>query len=482
MDDLLTEISVIVGSQHLLTGDDVRARSDDWMSNTPCQAAAIVRPANTDELSRVMAACHRVRQPVVTHGGLTGLVRGAVASTEEVAISLERMHRIEALDPVGATLIAEAGTPLQRVQEAAAKANMQFAMDLGARGSCTIGGNIATNAGGVRVIRYGMMRDQVLGLEAVLADGSIVSSMNTLLKNNTGYDLKQLFIGSEGTLGIVTRAVLKLQPRLAAVQTAMLACATFDDLTRLLQQMRQCLGEQLAAFEVMWHNHYALLTEESGRHTPPLTLDAGFYVLIESLGSDQHTTAHDFAAAIETAFEHGHICDGVIASSGQQSERLWAIREDIEGLLQLMAPHYTFDISLPIPAMADYARILEAQVKQRWPQGRIVIFGHLGDGNLHVTITTGKPIVPDDKTAVEELVYQPLKALGGSISAEHGIGLDKRAYLTYSRKPAEITLMRTLKNALDPHALLNRHKLLADLASADPMMAAKDRIVVDSSV
>lgn len=469
MDALLTEITAIVGHPHLLEGEEVNARRDDWMQNTPCQARAIVRPANTEELSQVMAACHRARQPVVTHGGLTGLVRGGVVGPGELAISLERMNQIEAIDPISGTLTVQAGTPLQRVQEAANEAGMQFALDLGARGSCTIGGNIATNAGGVRVIRYGMMREQVLGLEAVLADGTQVSSMNHMLKNNAGYDLKQLFIGSEGTLGIVARAVLKLQPQQPAMQTAMVACNTFSDLTALLQYARQTLGEQLAAFEVMWHNHYTLLTEESGRHTPPLATDAAFYVLIETLGSDQEATAQRFESVIESAFEKGHISDAVIASTGQQRERLWAIREDIEGLLHAMSPHFTFDVSLPIPEMDYYARTLEQQIAQRWPKGRVVVFGHLGDGNLHITVTPG-PIENDaalkeEKLAVEALVYGPLAAMGGSVSAEHGIGLDKRAYLHLSRNPAEIAVMRALKKALDPHALLNRDKILADETS-----------------
>lgn len=465
MNALLAEIIAIVGPSHLLEGDDVSARRDDWMHGTPCRARAIVRPADAEQLSQVVAACHRARQPVVPHGGLTGLVGGSVASSDELAISLERMNQIDAIDPISGTLTVQAGTPLQRVQEAAVEAGMQFALDLGARGSCTVGGNIATNAGGVRVIRYGMMREQVLGLEVVLADGTLVSSMNHMLKNNAGYDLKQLFIGSEGTLGIVTRAVLKLKPQQPATQTAMVACDTFNDLTALLQYVRQALGEHLAAFEVMWHNHYALLTEESGRHTPPLATNAAFYVLIETLGSDQEATAQRFESVIERAFENGHISDAVIANATHQRDRLWAIREDIEGLLHHLNPYFTFDVSLPIPEMEHYARTLEEQVAQRWPDGRIVVFGHLGDGNLHITVTTGHPddaALADDKLAVEALVYLPLAAMGGSVSAEHGIGLDKRTYLHLSRTSAEITLMRTLKQALDPHALLNRHKILPD--------------------
>jgi len=463
MESLLKAIEEIVGPANVLRGDDVAARRVDWMSGAPCRAEAIVRPADTTELSRAMALCHTAGKPVVTHGGLTGLVHGAEADADELVISLERMTAIEALDPVGGTLTVQAGAPLQAVQEAAMEAGMQFPLDLGARGSCTIGGNIATNAGGVRVIRYGMMRQQVLGLEAVLADGRVVSSMNRMLKNNAGFDLKQLFIGSEGTLGIVTRAVLRLQPLQPVSHTALVACADFTALTGLLQHVRRTLGEQLGAFEVMWRSHYALLTEESGRHAPPLPSDFPFYALIESLGSDATKSAQRFETAIESAFEAGLLSDAAVASSEQQRERLWAIREDIEGLLHHIAPRFAFDISLPIADMEHYVQALERAVSARWPEGRIVVFGHLGDGNLHVTVGTGRDDA-ETRRAVEALVYEPLAALGGSISAEHGIGIEKRDYLHLSRSPEEIALMRTLKQALDPKGLLNRHKVLPDIA------------------
>lgn len=338
MDAVLKNITAIVGAGNVLTGDDVGARRVDWLTGTPCRAGAIVRPGSTKELAAVMCACHAANQPVVIHGGLTGLVHGAEAAPEELAISLERMTAIEAVDPVGGTLTVQAGAPLQRVQEAAADSGMHFTLDLGARGSCTIGGNIATNAGGIRVIRHGMMRDQVLGLEAVLADGTVVSAMNRMLKNNAGYDLKQLFIGSEGTLGIITRAVLRLQPQQSATQTAMVSCDDFRALTGLLQHMRHTLGEQLVAFEVMWCNHYALLTDESGRHSPPLPPDAAYYVLIEALGHHHAETTQRFEAAIETAFDEALLTNAVVAISEHQRRRLWAIREDIEGLLHHLTP------------------------------------------------------------------------------------------------------------------------------------------------
>ncbi|ELY21906.1 FAD-binding oxidoreductase [Halomonas sp. ATBC28] len=456
----LEALRAIVGPTHVLTGDDVISRSVDWMTGAPCQAGAIVRPADTEQVAAVMRACHQVQQPVVTHGGLTGLVHGAEASPDELVISLERMTAIEEIDQVGGTLSVQAGAPLQRVQEAAKEVGLQFPLDLGARGSCTIGGNIATNAGGVRVIRYGMMRQQVLGLEAVMADGRVVSSMNHMLKNNAGFDLKQLFIGSEGTLGIVTRAVLRLQPPTPSEQTAMVACPSFEALTGLLSHMGKALGGGLGAFEVMWQNHYRLLTETLGRHTPPIATEHPFYVIIDSLGSDTERNATQFSEALESALESELIVDAVIAQSTTQRDGLWAIREDIEGLVKGLAPVLTFDVSLPIADMQRYTNALEAQLTQRWAEAKLVVFGHLGDGNLHISVSVGSAEI-EVRREVEAMVYQPLATLGGSVSAEHGIGLEKRPWLATCRSSAEIELMHTLKQALDPHRLLNRGKILS---------------------
>ena len=458
MQTLLDALAEIVGPDNLLTGDAVHQRRVDWFTSAPCEAAAIVRPGNTEQLSRVMALCHAARQPVVTHGGLTGVVHGAVAAPSELAISLERMSAIEAIDPVGGTLTVQAGAPLQRVQEAAAEIGMQFPLDLGARGSCTIGGNIATNAGGIRVIRYGMMRQQVLGLEAVLADGRVLSSMNHMLKNNAGFDLKQLFIGSEGTLGIVTRAVLRLQPALPSEQCALVAVPSFAALTTLLNLAPRRIG--LSAFEALWSSHYRLMTEESGAHTPPLATDSPFYAILESQGMEAEHDAEQFQALLEEAFEAELITDAVLASSEAQRQAIWAIREDIEVLVRTLKPMFSFDVSLPIPAMEAYVEALEQRLAEAWPGvARLVTFGHLGDGNLHLMITV-RDGGAESRRAVERLVYAPLAEIGGSISAEHGIGLEKRDYLSLSRSETEIATMRLLKQALDPHGLLNPGKVL----------------------
>ncbi|MCS2608048.1 FAD-binding oxidoreductase [Halomonas dongshanensis] len=460
MDTLINDIIDVVGKNGVLLGDDVRQRSVDWFTKASCQAKAIVRPQSTEQLSQIMKLCHAVNQPVVTHGGLTGVVHGAIATPDELVISLELMNQIEDIDAVGSTMQVQAGATLQRVQEAAEAIDMQFALDLGARGSCTIGGNIATNAGGIRVIRYGMMRQQVLGLEVVLSDGTVVSSMNTMLKNNAGYDLKQLFIGSEGTLGIVTRAVLRLHPQMPSEQTALVAVPSFQALTALLSLASKELANGLSAFEALWNNHYALMTAERTKHSPLLATDSPFYAIIETLGSDEEKDAEAFARVLEQALEAELITDAVLAQSSSQRQGIWEVREDIETLVHELDPMFSFDISLPIAHMDAYVTSLEEKLKAQWPEtGQIVVFGHLGDGNLHIMISV-RDAAAESRRQVEALVYGSLTQYRGSISAEHGVGLEKRDYLSLSRSFEEIALMQRLKHALDPKGLLNPGKIL----------------------
>ncbi|HCR99144.1 MAG: FAD-binding oxidoreductase [Halomonas sp.] len=461
MDTLINSLTDIVGKTGVLLGDDVAQRSVDWFTKASCQAKAIIRPQSTEQLSQVMTLCYEANQPVVTHGGLTGVVHGAVASPDELVVSLELMNQIEHIDAVGSTMQVQAGVTLQHVQEAAQEIDRQFALDLGARGSCTVGGNIATNAGGIRVIRYGMMRQQVLGLEVVLSDGTVVSSMNTMLKNNAGYDLKQMFMGSEGTLGIVTRAVLRLHPNMPSEQTAFVAVPSFDALTSLLNMASKELANSLSAFEALWNNHYALMTSATTKHTALLANNSPFYAIIETLGSDDEKDAEAFASVLEKALEAELITDAVLASSSSQREGIWAVREDIETLVHALDPMFSYDISLPITHMDEYVTALEGKLKAQWPETcELVVFGHLGDGNLHIIVTV-RDASQDARRQVEELVYGSLVKYNGSISAEHGVGLEKRDYLTLSRSPEEIALMKRLKQAMDPKGLLNPGKILA---------------------
>ncbi|MEQ1498700.1 MAG: FAD-binding oxidoreductase [Novosphingobium sp.] len=459
MTDLIAQIAGIVGPQGLLTGADVSGRAADFMGFTHCQAKAIVRPASAQELSAVMKLCHAAGQTVVAAGGNTGLVQGTVCTADDLQISLERMRAIGDIDPVGRTMVVDAGCVVQTVQDAAVEHGLKFAVDWGARGSATIGGGIATNAGGNSVVRYGMMRDNVLGLEAVLADGTIISSMNVLLKNNAAYDLKQLFIGSEGTLGIVTRAVLKLQSAPLTTQTAMLACADFAAVQRLFVEIGRRFGPGLTAFEVMWSSFYEPMVA-SGKHTAPLPAGHGCYVIAEMSGTDPEGDPVRFEEVLGSLIEAGVVADAVIAASQAQADQIWAIRDDIPGLMAFTMPSVTFDISLPVRDMDHYVAALTKAAEAEFGETlKLVVFGHIGDGNLHI-LMGAQPFTPETKHRIEDLVYTPLKALNGSVSAEHGIGIDKRDWLAISRSAQEIALMKTIKAALDPKGILNPGKVL----------------------
>jgi len=458
MNNITKKIHDIVGTQGLIVGEDVKSRKADFFGQCENLAMAIVRPASTEELSQVMKLCFENNLNVVPWGGVTGLVHGTATKENDIALSLERMNRIETFDEVAGTMSVEAGCILQTIQETAAEKDWLFALDLGARGTATIGGNIATNAGGNQVIRYGMMRQQVLGLEAVLADGTIISSMNSMLKNNAGYDLKQLFIGSEGTLGIVTKAVLRLNPLPKSKQTALLAVDDFSQLTRLLNSLNSELGGQLTCFEVMWQNFYQLMVNESKKHQDVLPGEHAYYVLVEAQGSNSERDAELFENVLGDIIEAGDINDAVIAQSSVQAEKLWAMRDDIETLAGTLTPVFVFDISIPIVAMEAYIADIEHSIETQWPESRIVIFGHLGDGNLHLGVSVGDGSLAT-RQAVEKIVYQRLEQSNGSVSAEHGIGLEKKDYLSYSRTSNEINLMKTLKQALDPKGILNPGKV-----------------------
>jgi FAD/FMN-containing dehydrogenase len=414
-----------------------------------------VRPANTDEVAAVMKLCHAAGQVVIPVGGNTGLVEGATAGEDDILLSLERMNAIESLDETGCTMTVQSGVPLHTVQERAADADLMFPVDFGARGSAQIGGAISTNAGGNAVIRYGMMREQVLGLEAVLADGTVVSSMNRLLKNNAGYDLKQLFIGTEGTLGIITRAVLRLRPALRSRNTAFVAVDDYTHVPSLLKSLGSSLGGSLTAFEVLWEDFYNTVVVERDQHAPPVEAGHPWYVLIEARGGKQEEDAEQFQAALEEALDAGLIVDAAFASGANQREAMWAIRDDIDGLAEILDPVMAFDVSLPIVHTADYVAAVKKRLNERWPETfRGTSFGHLGDNNLHFLLTVGSSD-HDEQRKVMDIIYDELKPYRGSISAEHGIGLEKRAYLNVTRNETEVALMRSLKQALDPQGLLN---------------------------
>jgi FAD/FMN-containing dehydrogenase len=458
----LQELRRIVGEAGILSGREVAERNPAIGVAGGVRAEMLVRPRTTAEVSAVLRACHAARQPVVVHGGLTGLVRGTDAAPHELIVSLERMEQIEEIDPVSRTAVVQAGVKLQALQEAVAEKGLMFPLDLGARGSATIGGNVATNAGGNRVVRYGMMREMVLGLEAVLADGTVVSALNRLIKNNSGYDLKQLFIGSEGTLGVVTRAALRLRELPRGQHVALAAADRFEGVIGLLRRVDQALGGQLSAFEVMWREHYHLVTHPPAASVSPFAGDHAFFILIESHGADESPEA--LLAALESASGSGLVADAVVARSQAERGALWAIRDDV-GQLRRLAPIFAFDVSLPLAAMEEYVSGVRSRLARRWPGAHCSVFGHLADGNVHFVFAPGSAD-PGTRQAVEEIVYAPLQAIGGAISAEHGIGLEKKAWLPVSRTAEEIALMRLLKSALDPLGILNPGKVVDAVSAA----------------
>ncbi len=368
------------------------------------------------------------------------------------------MNAIGAPDAAALTIEAGAGAIIQTLQERCAVEVLRFGLDFGARGSATLGGALATNAGGFQALRYGVARDQVLGLEAVLADGTVLSHLSPYPKDNTGYDLKQLFIGSEGTLGIITRAVLKLHPAPVSTSTALLSFPDFEAVTRVLQGMRRGLRGALSSFEIMWPAFFDLNAAALFGARRPVAAGAAFYALCEAEGFEPEADAALFETLVAQALEAGDVVDAVVAQSSRQRAELWRLREDFEAETALFPVLIDFDLSLPLGRMEAFVAELRDALHRDIPETiALHVLGHLGDGNLH--LTTGLPTI-EKRTALKDLVYATIARHGGSISAEHGIGLLKRPYLHHSRSPAEIETMRLLKRALDPRGTLNPGKVI----------------------
>ncbi|MFE1600244.1 FAD-binding oxidoreductase [Methylobacterium sp. ID0610] len=455
--DLVARLAARLGPGGLLTdASDVAPFAIDWRHLFPGRPACVARPANTAEVADVVRLCREAGAAIVPQGGNTGLAGGAVpdGSGTQVVVSLARMNAIRAVDPVGLTLTAEAGCVLKTAQDAAAAANRLLPVSFAAEGSAMVGGVIATNAGGLNVVRYGMTRANVLGLEVVLGDGSVVDGLRALRKDNAGYDWKQLFIGSEGTLGLVTAAVLRLAARPRHVATALLAVPDPAAALRLFTLAQDELGDAIQAFELISGLSLDLVARHGGPRNPLGPAD--WYVLIEA-ASSLPALREAAEGVLATALEREDAVDGVIAESGQQAAGLWALREGITEAEAKEGRGVKHDVSVPIAAIPDFLAAAGRALAEQLPGARANAFGHMGDGNIHYNVLAA-PDQPGE--TINHVVHGVVDAFGGSISAEHGIGQYRVAELVRHRRPAEIALARRVKAALDPEGLLNPGKVL----------------------
>ncbi len=460
-DKIIPELAALVGAGGAIAPNAeniVRHTNDYGVRGDPnAGILALTYPRSAAQIAAILGYCNERRIAVQPQGGMTGLSGGAVPVGPCVVLSVERMRAIRELDRAAGTITVEAGVVMEAVQQAAEAADMFFPLDIGGRGSCQIGGNVATNAGGNRVLRFGMARDLVLGVEAVLADGTIIHALNKMIKNNAGYDLRQLFIGSEGTLGVISAVVLRLFPKPRSVCTGLCAVGDYAGVLDLLERARSGFGSQLTAFEVMWPQFYRLGTVALGR-TPPLEPGHGAYVLIETLGLEPEADQQRYEALIAAAMQAGSVRDAVIAQSQRQATELWSVR-DAPGEWREAGfwPQLSFDVSVPTGEIGELVAEIEAALGARWPALEALYFGHVADGNLHVSVRMSGHDIPE--LEIERTVYGVVSRRRGSISAEHGIGLLKKEFLHLSRSPAEIALMRTIKKAMDPHGILNPGKV-----------------------
>jgi FAD/FMN-containing dehydrogenase len=449
---LQERLADIVGAANVLTApQDTKPYFTDWRRQYSAAAECVVRPASTQEVSQVLAVCAQEDVAIVPQGGNTGLVGGSVptGARRELVLALGRMNRIRTLDVLNDTVTVEAGCVLSAVQRAADEAGRLFPLSLAAEGSCQIGGNLSTNAGGVNVLRYGNARELVLGLEVVLPDGRVWDGLRGLRKDNTGYDLKQIFLGAEGTLGIITAAVLRLYPRPSAAATAWIALQTPRQAVELLAELRERLGERISAFELVSRACLEAVLAHVAALRDPLPAPYPWYVLAQFADSGSAAELHERVA--QALAEH----QAVLAQSGEQARSLWRIRETIPEAQFTNVKH---DISLPISHIPDFIALAEDELKTSFVQTEIYCFGHVGDGNLHYNVGPERLLASRD--AINRIVYDAVQRLGGSISAEHGLGQLKREAIRAHKSPIELELMRRLKAALDPHGLMNPGKVL----------------------
>jgi len=460
MDDIINRLIKVLGTENILVKQDVRDNYHHiWKMEEPLFAKAIATPKNTQDVSKIMKICHEYDQGVVVFGGRTNLVGSTETKGDEIIISMEKMDNIEEIDPQSRTVTVQSGVILENLQQTVQANDMFLPLNFGAKGSAQIGGIISTNAGGLQVFKFGMTRNLVLGLEVVLADGTIISGLKKIIKDNSGYDLKQLFIGSEGTLGIITRAVFKLTEPPSSRTSAYVGINEYSLVISFLKYMDKELSGNLSSYELIWENTYQTMTGPQNDVNPPLPYGFKYYVLIESLGSDHVRDQAKLQFLLEQAFEQNLILDAAIADSQSDLNWFWTIREDVHQLKIACTYDHHFDISIPIPEIGNYVdQTIEKLLSIKGVE-KAFAFGHVADGNIHFIIGKENESI-ELKKQIDLTVYNPIKNLGGSVSAEHGIGVHKKSYLKFCRTEEEILLMQVLKKALDPKGILNPGKVL----------------------
>ena len=453
--ELINSFKKILDDSSIITGDSLKSRFYHiWKTDSSLESICLLLPKNTNEISSILKICHDNNQEVIVHGGLTNLVGSTISNNNQVVISLEKMNKILEVDDLGKTLTCEAGAIIEDLINKAKEKDLLLPLNFGARGSAQIGGAISTNAGGLRVFKYGMTRTLVLGIEVVLPDGTIISSLKKLMKDNTGYDLKQFFIGSEGTLGIVTKAVLRLYQLPKTRYTALAAINNYSKVLELLRLMENKISKNLTGFEMLWNKTYTQMVSDKTVYKKYLPDNYKYYVFIEFMGLDFDSDYNFFENAVMDSLNIGIIEDAVIGKDEKEQLNIWGIREDVAVLAEEKDFDQHFDISIPVDLIGDVIDQIIEKLESIDGVKTIFPFGHIADGNIHFII--GKDSDDEDlKSAINDVIYNATEKINGSISAEHGIGLDKKKYLVKSRSEDEINLMRLIKKSIDPKNILN---------------------------
>ena len=450
----------VLDNSSVLVGKSLKSRFYHiWKTDIQLESLCLLLPRTTDEVSSIVKICNDNNQEIIIHGGLTNLVGSTISNKTQVVISLEKMNRVIEVDESAKTITCESGVIIEDIINTVKDKNLLLPLNFGARGSAQIGGAVSTNAGGLRVFKYGMTRNLVMGIEAVLPDGTIISSLKKLMKDNSGYDLKQLFIGSEGTLGIVTKVVLRLYRLPKTRYTSLAVSNNYQDVLNLLKIMEDKISSNLTGFELLWNNTYKQMVSDETHYNKYLPVNYKYYVFIEYMGGDFENDYNLFESIILECIDKGVIDDAVIGKDDKEQVNIWGIREDVSVLADERKFDQHFDISIPVPLIGEIIDKISKELKDCEGVKTIFPFGHVADGNIHFII--GKDSDDDDlKSKINDIIYNNTQQVNGSISAEHGIGIDKKKYLIKSRSEDEIELMRLLKKSIDPKNILNPGRVI----------------------